>query len=134
MAADLPRGALLLERLDASRSLASIPLAQAAATAGALIRTLAIQPPPSFPALQAAARQLAATFAARQRSLQDPIPHQQVTLAARLAAEEYRSELWELALVGDGRIRQLRYALRQLRRAPSMGFALRSRHRGSAMP
>jgi len=36
--------------------------------------------------LVAAARQLAATFAARQRSLQDPIPHQQVTLAARLAA------------------------------------------------
>ena len=86
VAADLPRGALLLERLDASQSLASIPLAQAAATAGALIRTLAIQPPRRFPALQAAARQLAATFAARQRSLQEPIPHQQVTLAARLAA------------------------------------------------
>jgi streptomycin 6-kinase len=86
VAADMPRGALLLERLDASRSLASIPLAEAAATAGALIRTLAIQPPPPFPALQAAAGQLAATFAARQRSLQDPIPHQWVTLAARLAA------------------------------------------------
>jgi len=86
VAADLPRGALLLERLDASRSLASIPLAEAAATAGALIRTQAIQPPPHFPALRAAARQLAATFADRQRSLQDPIPHRWVTLAARLAA------------------------------------------------
>jgi streptomycin 6-kinase len=86
VAADAPRGALLLERLDASRSLAGIPLAAAAATAGALIRTLAIKAPQSFPALQAAARQLAATFAARQRSLRDPIPHQWVTLAARLAA------------------------------------------------
>jgi streptomycin 6-kinase len=86
VAADVPRGALLLERLDASRSLAGIPLAQAAATAGALIRTLAIQAPPPVPALQAAARQLAATFAARQRSLGDPVPGQWVTLAARLAA------------------------------------------------
>ena len=34
VAADPQRGALLLERLDASRSLASIPLAQAAAIAG----------------------------------------------------------------------------------------------------
>jgi streptomycin 6-kinase len=86
VAADVPRGALLLERLDASRSLAGIALAEAAATAGALIRTLAIQAPPPFPALQAAARQLAATFAARQRSLGDPVPGQWVTLAARLAA------------------------------------------------
>jgi streptomycin 6-kinase len=85
VAAEVPRGALLLERPDASRSLAGIPLAQAAATAGALIRTLAIQAPPPFPALQAAARQLAATFAARQRSLGDPVPGQWVTLAARLA-------------------------------------------------
>ena len=49
-------------------------------------------------------------------------------------ADEYRSELWELAQAGDGRIRQLRYALRQLRSAPSMGLALRSPHRRSAAP
>ena len=87
VAADVPRGALLLERLDASRSLASIPLAEAAAIAGTLVRTLAIKAPESFPRLQAAARQLAATFAARQRSLRDPVPGQWVTLAARLAAD-----------------------------------------------
>jgi streptomycin 6-kinase len=87
VACDASRGALLLERLDASRSLDSIPLAEAAATAGALIRTLAIEAPPSFPSLRAGARQLAATLATRQRSLQDPIPGQWVTLAARLAAD-----------------------------------------------
>ena len=65
-----------------------------------------------------------------------------LTVAARLLppaeraryAEEYRSELWELAQAGNGRIRQLRYALRQLRSAPSMSFALRSPRRRSAAP
>jgi hypothetical protein len=49
-------------------------------------------------------------------------------------SEEYRSELWELAQAGAGRIRQLRYALRQLRNALPMGFALRSPRRRSAAP
>jgi hypothetical protein len=49
-------------------------------------------------------------------------------------ADEYRSELWELAHAGAGCLRQLRYALRQFRRAPSMGFTLRSPHRRSAAP
>jgi hypothetical protein len=46
VAADVPRGVLLLERLDASRSLAAVPLPEAAAIAGALIRDLAIDPQP----------------------------------------------------------------------------------------
>ena len=87
MAADIPRGALLLERLDASRSLASIPVADAAATAGALIRTLAIQAPGSWPSVPAAARQIAGAIEARQRSLHDPVPGPWVTLAAGLAAD-----------------------------------------------
>jgi len=87
VACDVPRGALLLERLDASRSLASIPLAEAAAAAGALVRTLAIEASGSFPSLQAAARQLAATLQARQRSLHDPVPGPWITLAASLAAD-----------------------------------------------
>jgi streptomycin 6-kinase len=87
VAADVPRGALLLERLDATRPLASIPLAEAAATAGALIRTLAIEASGSFPLLQATARQLGATLQPRQRSLQDPVPGQWVTLGTRLAVE-----------------------------------------------
>jgi streptomycin 6-kinase len=78
---------LLLERLDASRSLACIPLAEAAAIAGALVRTLAIEASGPFPSLQAAARQLAATLQGSQRSLRDPVPSRWVTLAARLAAD-----------------------------------------------
>lgn len=87
VASDVPRGALLLERLDATRSLAAVPLAEAAATAGALIRALAIPAPGSFPSLQATARELAATLPARQRSLQDPVPDQWITLAIKLAAD-----------------------------------------------
>jgi streptomycin 6-kinase len=87
VACDVPRGALLLERLDASRSLTSIPLTEAAAIAGALMRTLAIEASGSFPLLHTAARQLAATFQARQRSLADPVPSQWITLASRLAAD-----------------------------------------------
>lgn len=49
-------------------------------------------------------------------------------------AEEYRAELWDLAQAGAGRIRQLRYALRQLRNALPTGFALRSLRRRSAAP
>lgn len=87
-AADVGRGALLLERLDASRSLAGIPVAEAAAIAGVLARTLAIEAPgSSFPCLQAEARQLATTLWARQRQLHDPVPGQWVTLAARLATD-----------------------------------------------
>ena len=49
-------------------------------------------------------------------------------------ADEYRSELWELAQSGNGRLRQLQYALRQLCSAPAMGVALRWPRRRSAAP
>ena len=63
-----------------------------------------------------------------------------LTFAARLLptadraryGEEYQSELWDLARSGAGRLRQLGYGLRQLRRALAAGFALRSARRGSA--
>ncbi len=87
VAADVPRGALLLERLDASRSLAGVPLAEAAAIAGTLARTLAIEASGSFPSLRAQARQLTTTLLARQRLLHDPVPGQWITLAVRLAAD-----------------------------------------------
>jgi streptomycin 6-kinase len=84
--ADIPHGALLLERLDAARSLASMPVAEAAAIAGALIRTLAIEAPRSFPSLQSTARELAPTFRTRQQALHDPIPDEWIARAASLAA------------------------------------------------
>jgi streptomycin 6-kinase len=86
VAADVPRGALLLERLDASRSLAGVPVTEAAAIAGTLARTLAIEAPGSFPSLQAAARQLTTTLRVRQRELHDPVPAEWIALAVRLAA------------------------------------------------
>ncbi len=49
-------------------------------------------------------------------------------------AEEYRSELWDLAQAGAGRIGQLRYALCQLRSALSVSAALRSPRRRSVAP
>jgi len=89
VAADVPRGALLLERLDASRPLTAVPLTEAAAIAGALIRTLAIDPPGSAASLRplpAEAADIAATLQARQRALGDPIPARWLGLATGLAA------------------------------------------------
>jgi streptomycin 6-kinase len=84
VACDVPRGALLLERLDAARSLASLPVADAAATAGALVRTLAIEAPGSSPAVAAEARTLAAELPARGRGT--PVPRWWIARAAGLAA------------------------------------------------
>jgi hypothetical protein len=49
-------------------------------------------------------------------------------------SEEYRSELWDLAQAGAGRIRQLLYALRQIRNARPTSSALRSPRRKSSAP
>lgn len=49
-------------------------------------------------------------------------------------AEEYHSELSDLARDGAGRLGQLGYALRQLRSAPRTGLALRSPRRRGAAP
>jgi streptomycin 6-kinase len=84
--ADLAHGALLLERLDPARSLAGLPLAEAAGIAGALIRRLAIEAPPRFPAQQASAPELAATLQERQLAVNSPLPSDWVALATRLAA------------------------------------------------
>ena len=87
VAVDTPHGALLLERLNSSRSLSALPVAEAAANAGAVIRTLAIEgPAETFPPLRDTACELATTFSGRQRLLHDPVPADWVTLAARLAA------------------------------------------------
>jgi len=87
VACDTPRGALLLERLDASRSLAHVALTEAAATAGMLVRRLAIKASGSFSALRATAGELAATLPDRQASLAGPVPGRWVTLATGLAAD-----------------------------------------------
>jgi hypothetical protein len=49
-------------------------------------------------------------------------------------AEEYQSELWDIAQDGCGPVRQVRYALRQLICAAEMSGALRSPRRRSPAP
>jgi len=49
-------------------------------------------------------------------------------------SEEFRSELWMLAQVGVGSLRQLVHALGHLRSALLLGFRLRSPRRRSAAP
>ena len=46
--------------------------------------------------------------------------------------EEYQAELWVLAWSGAGRLRRLRYVLRQLLRILPLGVALRSPRRSGA--
>ncbi len=59
VAHDADRGALLLEQLDASCSLASLPLNEAAVIAGQLIRTLAVSPDGQFQTVAESARAIA---------------------------------------------------------------------------
>jgi hypothetical protein len=48
-------------------------------------------------------------------------------------AEEFRSELWDLAEAGAGRVQRARYGFRQLMRAVAMRRTLRSPRRRSAV-
>ncbi len=80
-------GALLLERLDGSRSLADLELFAAADIAGDLIRQLTIPAPPGLRGLGDIATEIAETIGPRQHALSDPIPARWVDIAARLAAE-----------------------------------------------
>ncbi|WIM99272.1 aminoglycoside phosphotransferase family protein [Actinoplanes oblitus] len=77
-------GALLLERLDHTRSLHDLPILQAAEVAGGLIRTLAVAAPAGLPQ---AGSGIAATLGDRQRRLGDPVPDRFLARAFRYAAE-----------------------------------------------
>ncbi len=76
-------GALLLERLDHTRSLHALPVWEAAQVAARLIRTLAIAPLPGVPALP----DIAATLAERQRRQGDPVPGRWLSKARGYAVE-----------------------------------------------
>jgi streptomycin 6-kinase len=94
---DSRNGALLLERLDAAKPLSRLPLAEAAHIAGGLIRTLAVDPPPSdalapavtmtqaFPATRDEARRLVVSLRRRQRALGHPVRREWLRLATSLA-------------------------------------------------
>jgi streptomycin 6-kinase len=83
--ADLGRGALLLERLATGRSLAEIPVAEAGAIAGDVMRKLAVPAPDSVPALRDQAAWIAAAVRERRRRADSTVPGDWLALAARLA-------------------------------------------------
>ena len=80
-------GALLLERLDDSRTLQGLDLLAAAETAGDLVRCLAIPAPGGLPRLRDKAAEVAASLRPRQRALGDPLPSRWVDMADRLERE-----------------------------------------------
>ena len=67
-------GALLLERLDHTRSLHALPLWEAAAVAGSLIRVLAVAAPSGLRTLREVAEGMPDRLTRRQRALGDPVP------------------------------------------------------------
>lgn len=83
--AELVAGALLLERLDHTRTLHALPLGEAAAVAGALIRTLAVAAPPGLRTVAERAAGLPASIRRRQGALGDPVPPRWVEAACRYA-------------------------------------------------
>lgn len=82
-------GALLLERLDAARSLAGVPLDEAAPVAARLLRRLAIRAPAGFPHQHDVAMRIADTLPDRWERQGGPFPasllHRAVGLARELA-------------------------------------------------
>ena len=80
-------GALLLERLDATRTLAGVPLAEAAPIAGGLLRRLSVPAPTGTPPLRARAEAVAAGLAFRQARLGHPVPRAWAEQARTFAQE-----------------------------------------------
>ena len=68
------RGTLLLERLDASRSLAARPLSEAVEVAATLLRRLAVPAPPGLRTLRREAERLAQELPAEWARLGEPLP------------------------------------------------------------
>jgi streptomycin 6-kinase len=85
--ADPDSGALLVERLDHTRSLHTLPLWDAAVVAGALIRTLAVPAPAGLRTLQEVAAGIRDGLPRRQRALGNPVPPAWVRAACRFADE-----------------------------------------------
>jgi streptomycin 6-kinase len=80
-------GALLLERLDHTRSLEAVEIGDAVVIAGGLLRRLAISAPPGFRPLQAVAQELARTLPERWERLGRPLPRRLLDQACELARE-----------------------------------------------
>jgi streptomycin 6-kinase len=80
-------GALLLERLDAHRSLDTVEISEAIPIAGRLLRRLAIPAPPSFRWLGAVAEQLNQSLPVRWEQVGRPLPRRLLEQACALARQ-----------------------------------------------
>lgn len=91
--ADTAVGALLLERLDARRTLHDLPLTEAAAVAGGLLRRLAVPAPPGFRRLQELTSEITDSLSERQERLGCPVPTAWLEGARRLSEQlEHHAE------------------------------------------
>lgn len=84
--ADSDAGALLLERLDSHRCLSGVELDQAVATAGRLLRRLAIPGPETIPKLSDIAKSLSESLPLRWERLGRPMPRRLIDRACETAA------------------------------------------------
>jgi streptomycin 6-kinase len=78
-------GAMLLERLDANRSLSAVGIEEAVEVAGRLLRRLAIQPPDGLRVLQTVAGELARNLPERWERYGRPLPRRVLDQACDLA-------------------------------------------------
>jgi len=85
--ADLAAEALLLERLDPTRTLNRLDLGAAAQVAGRLLRRLAIPAPDGVPPLRAVAGEIEVSLPGRQERLGRPVPEGWLAAAGDLAYE-----------------------------------------------
>jgi streptomycin 6-kinase len=85
--ADPAAGALLLERLDPTRTLNSVDLGAAAQVAGRLLRRLAIAAPEGVRPLRAVADEIGGSLPGRQARLGRPVPEGWLAAAGALAHE-----------------------------------------------
>ena len=99
--ADVERAAVLLERLDGSRSLAAVPLDEALRTLAALMLELAVPAPPDVPSTRAVAAEHVRRFPAAWERCGRPTPVAVLRRAVEAAEELAATAPGDLAANGD---------------------------------
>ena len=100
-AVDLETRAMLLERLDGQRSLASVPLDDAVDVIAGLVGDLAVPVPVETPSTTAIAQSHVDTFAADWAAAGAPTPRRQLEIALDLAARTAARTAPDTAADGD---------------------------------
>ncbi len=90
--ADLERSALLLERLDSSRSLETVPVDQALDIASAIYQRLCVPAPQALPKQEEMVEQMVVTMKSRWEKLAKPFPMSWLDRACSVALELAKPE------------------------------------------